>query len=230
MRLLFVHGAGGGAGIWRFQTSHFPGSVAPDLPGHPTGQGFNSIADYAAWVKDYACTRDMVPLVLVGHSMGGAVCQWLAIHHPEMLRGLVLASTGARLRVTPQIFQGLEGDYEKAVDFMLDFSFGPQASPELRQEMRRLRLSIPREVANGDFQACDRFDVMDQLHNITLSTLVICGPEDKLTPLKFSQYLHSHIPGSRLEVIPGAGHNVMLEKPEEFNRALESFLASLESL
>lgn len=229
MRLLFVHGAGGGADLWRFQAAHFPGSVAVDLPGHPEGQGFQSIEDYAGWLKGYAYAREVVPLVLAGHSMGGAICQWLALHYPEMLRGLVLVSTGARLRVAPQIFQALEGDYEKAVDFMLDFSFGPQASPALRQEVKRLRLRVPQEVVKGDFQACDRFDVMDRLQGLRLPTLIICGTEDQLTPVKYAQYLHSQIPGSRLELVPGAGHNVMLERPQEFNRALEGFLAELET-
>lgn len=229
MRLIFVHGAGGGADLWRFQTAHFAGSVAVDLPGHPKGQGFHSIEDYAGWLKGYADAREMAPLVLVGHSMGGAICQWLSLRHPEMLQGLVLVSTGARLRVAPQIFQALEGDYEKAVDFMLNFSFGPQASQGLREEVKRLRLQVPREVVIGDFQACDQFEVMDRIKELNLPTFIICGTEDKMTPIKYSQYLHSQVPGSRLELIPGAGHNVMLERPEEFNRALESFLAGLET-
>jgi len=227
MKLVFVHGAGGGGDLWKFQTAYFPGSVAVDLPGHPQGQGFQSIEDYAGWVKGFVNARELAPVVLVGHSMGGAICQWLAIHNPEMLRALVLTSTGARLRVSPQIFLALEGDYEKAVDFMLQFSFGPEAPAELRQETRQLRLRIPREVVSGDFQACDKFDLLEQVSTIAVPTLIICGTEDKLTPIKYSQYVHSRVPGSQLELISGAGHNVMLEKPVEFNRVLESFLNSL---
>ena len=227
MKLVFVHGAGGGGDLWKFQTAYFPGSVAVDLPGHPQGQGFQSIEDYAGWVKGFVNARELAPVVLVGHSMGGAICQWLAIHNPEMLRALVLTSTGARLRVSAQIFQALEGDYEKAVDFMLQFSFGPEAPAELRQETRQLRLRIPREVVSGDFQACDKFDLLEQVSTIAVPTLIICGTEDKLTPIKYSQYVHSRVPGSQLELISGAGHNVMLEKPVEFNRVLESFLNSL---
>ncbi len=227
MKLVFVHGAGGGGDLWKFQTAYFPGSVAVDLPGHPQGQGFQSIEDYAGWVKGFVNARELAPVVLVGHSMGGAICQWLAIHNPEMLRALVLTSTGARLRVSPQIFLALEGDYEKAVDFMLQFSFGPEAPAELRQETRQLRLRVPREVVSGDFQACDKFDLLEQVSTIAVPTLIICGTEDKLTPIKYSQYVHSRVPGSQLELISGAGHNVMLEKPVEFNRVLESFLNSL---
>lgn len=227
MKLLFVHGAGGGGDLWRFQTAHFPGSVAVDLPGHPEGQGFNNIEDYAGWVRRFANAQDMFPVVLVGHSMGGAISQWLAVHHPDMLQALVLIATGARLRVSPQIFQALEGDYEKAVDFMLQFSFGPEAPAELLQDVKRLRLRVPVEVVRGDYQACDGFEIMDRIKEISVPTLIICGIEDKMTPIKYAQYLQSQIAGSQLEQIPDAGHNVMLEKPVEFNRALERFLNSL---
>ena len=228
MGLLFIHGAGGGADLWRFQAAHFANSVAVDLPGHPKGHGFHSVEDYASWVRGYVYARELAPVILVGHSMGGAISQWLAINHPEMLQGLVLVSTGARLRVAPQIFQVLEGDYDKAVDFMLGNSFGPEASPDLLEEVKRLRLRVPRETVLGDFQACDRFDVMDRLGDIAAPTLIICGSADKMTPIKYCQYLLSRIAGSRLEEIPGAGHNVMLEKPIEFNNALEGFLKDLE--
>lgn len=228
MKLLFVHGAGGGGDLWKYQTAYFPGSIAVDLPGHPAGQGFQSIEDYAGWVKGFVYARDLAPVVLTGHSMGGAICQWLAIHEPGMVRALVLTSTGARLRVSAQIFQALDGDYEKAVDFMLQFSFGPEASAALRQEAKSLRLNVPAAVVRGDYQACDKFDVMDRLGAIAVPTLIICGTEDKMTPVKYSQHIHSQIPGSRLELIPGGGHNVMLEKPDQFNGAVESFLNSLE--
>lgn len=229
MKLLFIHGAGGGADLWRYQTAFFPGSVAVDLPGHPQGEGFQSIEDYASWIRGYISAREMAPVVLVGHSMGGAIAQLLAVQHPEIVRALVLTSTGARLRVAPQIFQALEGNYEKAVDFMLANAFGPTASPELLHEVKRLRLKVLAQTVKDDFVACDKFDIMDQVGAISVPTLIICGTEDRLTPPKYSQFLNSRIPGSQMELIPDGGHSVMLEKPEEFNHAIKRFLTQLEA-
>ena len=226
--LLFIHGAGGCAELWRHQTGYFSGSVAVDLPGHPVGHGLQSIADYANWVRGYVHERGLAPVTLVGHSMGGGIAQWLAVNHPDLIRSLVLVSTGARLKVAPQVFQALDGDYDQAVDFMLGNSFGPESTPELLAEVKRLRLLVPAEVVRGDFQACDRFDLMDRIADISAPTCIICGTADKMTPLKYGQFLLSRIPGSRLEEIPGAGHNVMLEKPAEFNAALESFLKEVD--
>ena len=53
---------------------------------------------------------------------------------------------------------------------------------------------------------------------------MIVGEEDKLTPVRYSEYLVEKLPNSSMKLIPNAGHYVMLEQPEQFNRALLSFL------
>jgi pimeloyl-ACP methyl ester carboxylesterase len=68
---------------------------------------------------------------------------------------------------------------------------------------------------------------MAEVGDIHTQVLVICGADDQLTPPKYSEYLHEKIRNSRLVVISGAGHSVMLEKHREFNEALEAFLVSL---
>jgi pimeloyl-ACP methyl ester carboxylesterase len=65
---------------------------------------------------------------------------------------------------------------------------------------------------------------MTRLYEIHLPTLIICGADDRLTPVKYSQYMHDRIPGSVLRIIPHAGHDVMREQPEAVNRAIEEWL------
>jgi pimeloyl-ACP methyl ester carboxylesterase len=65
---------------------------------------------------------------------------------------------------------------------------------------------------------------MREVDRIRVPAVVVCGAEDRLTPVKYARYLHERIPGALLAVIPGAGHMVMLEKPEEVNRALAACL------
>ena len=78
-----------------------------------------------------------------------------------------------------------------------------------------------------DLSACNVFDIMNRLHEITLPTLIICGADDRLTPIKYSQFLHQHIAGSVLRIIPGAGHYVMREQPEAVNQAIEEWMQTL---
>jgi pimeloyl-ACP methyl ester carboxylesterase len=68
---------------------------------------------------------------------------------------------------------------------------------------------------------------MDKVHQIEAPTLVVCGTEDDMTPVKYSQYLVNKIIGAKLVVIEGGSHHCFLEKPLEVNRAIEKFLKSL---
>jgi pimeloyl-ACP methyl ester carboxylesterase len=83
------------------------------------------------------------------------------------------------------------------------------------------------ELIHSDLSACDAFDVMGKVKDISLPTLVVVGEDDMLTPAKYAKFLNEAIPGSVLTIIPKAGHLVMMEQPEQFNAALGSFLTRL---
>jgi pimeloyl-ACP methyl ester carboxylesterase len=68
---------------------------------------------------------------------------------------------------------------------------------------------------------------MEQLAEINLPVLLICGSADRLTPLKYSRYLQDHLPQAELVEVKGAGHMVMLEAPQKVNRAIASFLKKI---
>jgi pimeloyl-ACP methyl ester carboxylesterase len=82
-------------------------------------------------------------------------------------------------------------------------------------------------VLYGDLLACNRFDVMDRLGAIQQNTLVICGVDDQMTPVRYAQYLSNSMPNARLNVIPNAGHMVMLEQPQLVANSLLSFLKDI---
>ena len=75
--------------------------------------------------------------------------------------------------------------------------------------------------------SCQGFDVMESLKTIETPTLVLCGTDDFLTPPKFSEFIHREIKNSRLVMIQDAGHLLMLEKPDEVNKAIEAFVAEI---
>jgi pimeloyl-ACP methyl ester carboxylesterase len=82
------------------------------------------------------------------------------------------------------------------------------------------------EVLYGDFMACDRFDLINEVEKIIFPTLLLCGDDDQLTPVKYSQFLHSRIKGSKLEILPNAGHMVMMEAPQAFNEKIREFISN----
>jgi pimeloyl-ACP methyl ester carboxylesterase len=68
---------------------------------------------------------------------------------------------------------------------------------------------------------------MNEVEKINLPTLILCGEEDELTPVKYSQFLQNRIKGSKLEVLPHAGHMVMMESAKAFNERIEEFISTL---
>jgi len=212
--------------VWRLQLLHFKGSLAVELPGHPTGAGYSTIEEYASWVEEYIGKKAVKDPVLVGHSMGGAIAITLALRNSD-LAGLILVGTGARLKVHPSILSKVKENYEEASKLIGSWSVSPSSDPVIAERITEELLRVKPEVTYGDFMACDKFDRMNDVNKIACKTLIAVGADDLMTPVKYSQYLHEKISKSKLVVIPGAGHSVMLEKHRSFNGAVQDFLDSL---
>jgi len=161
--------------------------------------------------------------------MGGAIAIEIALSEPKLLAGVVLVGSGARLRVAPMIMAEIRRDYVHAAELITEWAYSPKTDARIRRVSIQELLDVPAEVTYGDFEACDDFDRMNEVGQITLPTLIVCGEDDRLTPAKYSQYLKDKIRNARLVIISGAGHSVMLEKPNELNAALQSFLADLKT-
>lgn len=224
-----LHGAGGTHETWRFQVRHLGPrwtALAVDLPGHGAsqGDGCRTIGEYRDFVRDFLDALTLSAVVLVGHSMGGGTAQSFALAHPDRLAALVLVGTGARLRVHPDIFATIQRDVDEAGRLISGWAYSPAALPATVAQGAEAFARNRAAVLEADFRACDAFDLMHEIAAIHVPTLVLCGAEDRLTPVKYARVLHEQIPGASLAVVPGAGHMVMLEKPAEFNRILADFL------
>lgn len=231
--LILIHGAGG-------DSRHFPPEIrrlrgkrvlAPDLPGHgkSSGAGMQSIPAYAAVLLEWLDRLEIPKVIAAGHSMGGGIVQALALHHPERLKGIILVGSGARLRVAPQILENAaqEATYPQTIAVVTEWYYSPAAPPRMRELAARRLAEVRPSVVYGDYLACNQFDVMEQIAQITLPTLVLCGADDVLTPPKYSHYLASKIRGAALQIIPQAGHMVMVEQPQQVAAAMQDFIAGL---
>ena len=161
---------------------------------------------------------------VAGHSMGGAIAMSLALASPELLAGLVLVGTGARLKVFPQILEGILNEKEETVRAIMGFAFSKKAPPDLVESGLRRDDGLAERGHPRRFLRVRPMVIHGAVKSIELPTLIVTGADDALTPLKYSEYLDREIRGSRLSVIPDAGHMVMREKPEETNRAIEAFV------
>jgi pimeloyl-ACP methyl ester carboxylesterase len=233
--IMFIHGSGGNAGIWQKVMDGVAdeySSLAVDLPGHggSEGEGMKTIRDYGEFVKDFLDSLEPGPVILGGHSMGGAVVQYFSLRYPEKLGAILLIGTGSRLRVLPE---ALEMNRQMAMGEIppkfYPWGFAEKTSPAIIAEGEREWAKTNAGVRYYDFLACDQFDLMEEIGRIRLPAMIVCGREDRLTPVKYSQFLNRKIAESRMEIIEEAGHMVMLECPRELSGAILRFLGSLRS-
>jgi pimeloyl-ACP methyl ester carboxylesterase len=187
-----------------------------------------TIPEYREFLKDFLGVLGAERIVLGGHSLGGGIAQDFALRYPEKLRAILLIGTGARLRVLPEALERLRQMAEGKIEPRFDpWGFSPGATPESVSEGEREWAKTSPRVRYDDMAACDQFDIMKEVDQIRLPTLMICGRDDRLTPVKYSEYLKGKIPGSKMEIVEGAGHMVMLEAAEAFSRMILTFLRSL---
>jgi pimeloyl-ACP methyl ester carboxylesterase len=229
--ILFVHGSGWNRRMWYGQRDRLQSLaeiVLVDLPGHggSRGDGCDSVEEYGAAIVDTIKKIGVGKCLLAGHSLGGAIALSVAISNPDLVGGLILIGTGARLRVLPRILSDIVTNKMETVRSIVDLAFSPTAPRDLKKADVDETMKCDSAVIRKDFAACDRFDVMGTVSSIIVPTLIICGTDDALTPPKYSEYLHQAIDGSHLVLIEGAGHMVMVEKPEQVGDAIARFLAS----
>lgn len=226
--LILVHGSGGDHTHWPEKLRHHEGIrvFAPDMPGHgrSSGSGCRTVKAYADFIDRFAGTVGLEKAAVAGHSLGGAVTLTLGLVKPQWLSRIVLVGTGARLRVQPQIIDGLLNAFEDTVEVICSQAFGPETSPSLIADARKQLLQNTPRVIQGDYLACDGFDSMDRIGGIALPTLVISATEDLMTPVKYGEYLHQQIPGAEFTLIEHAGHMMAVEKPDAVTAAVAQFL------
>ncbi|MGY5878898.1 MAG: alpha/beta hydrolase [Candidatus Thorarchaeota archaeon] len=229
--IIFIHGSGGSSATWFMQLRGLSDSyhvIAVELNGHgksPDRQEENATESYLADIGEIVKQYDKP--VIGGHSMGGMLAQLFALRYPELISGIILVGTGARLRVAQFIFETIDNNFDEYVEGAGNFMFYEDTSKELIEaskiEIRKCKPAIIRR----DFAACNGFDIMDRVSEISLPTLILVGEQDIMTPVKYSKYLHDNMQNSTMHVIEKAGHSVMLEQPREFNTHVKDWMKSL---
>src|SRR4030067_781141 len=163
------------------------------LPGRGKsgGQGYQSISSYADAVMGWLGAVGIHSAVFVGHSMGSAIAQTLALDHPSHVLGLVLIGSAASLSVNPMLINesAHQTTFNKAVEKVVTWSFSPHTPQRIKSLVAKRLAETRPSVLHGDFLACDAFNVTNRVHEIRQTTLVSCGSQDKMTPVRNAYFL-----------------------------------------
>jgi pimeloyl-ACP methyl ester carboxylesterase len=231
--VILIHGAGGTHLSWPPQIRRLAEEkiYALDLPGHgkSEGEGRQSIDEYADDVIAFMAELKIRSAVIVGISLGSAIALALALKYPKQVLGLGLLGSGSKLPVSPMLLEtaGNPIAFESAVETVIKNCFSSESPQNLIELSKRTMLEIRPPVLLGDLLACNEFDVTSQLDKIKAPTLIVCGAEDKMMPLKFSELLHAGMVNSQLHVLENAGHMVMQEQPDAVADLLKKFIDNI---
>jgi pimeloyl-ACP methyl ester carboxylesterase len=234
--IVLLHGAGFDHTAWalhsRWFAHHGYGVLAPDLPGHGRSAGapLPTIADMADWTAALLDAAGAAKAWLVGHSMGSLIALETATRHPARVSALSLIGTAATMTVGPDLLKAAEANDHSAVDMVSIWGLGAQAelggslAPGLWMHtgaQRVLELCRPGVLYN-DLSACNAYqNALAAAAGITVPTTVIIGERDMMTPARAGRALAAALPNARMVVLPGAGHMMMAERPDELLAALQ---------
>ncbi len=211
-----IHGAASSRLTWTKQLRALASVERAALPALEHVSPADLIGAWADWCLEHLTQ----PSIIVGHSMGGAIAQTMALKNPGLVQGLVLAGTGPHLPVNPDLITALSEEPDKALSRITRWSLGKTADSTLLERSLEQVKSIDPNRAQREFLACTYFDVRTELSQITCPKAVIAGAEDRMTPAALTDLFREAWPEAPYFKIPGAGHMMMLEQPERFNEAL----------
>ncbi|HXE48980.1 MAG TPA: alpha/beta hydrolase [Ramlibacter sp.] len=228
--VLLVHSYAGSSAHWKAQLAHLRRrrrALAMDLRGHGQSDAPAS-GDYSvpALAEDIAAVAEALELrrfVLVGHSMGGAAAAAYAGKYPGKLAGLVLAGTPGKTpgEQAQKTMGALRADYDKVMAGYWN-SLLEGAERPVRELLETGMRTMGREPSLAMIGAIFDYDPLPALHSYPGPKLIIDTSHGD-SPAA----LHRQMPDVSRKVIAGTSHWPQLDKPQEFNRLLDEFLAWL---
>lgn len=239
--LLLIMGLGSSSGMWyrlvpelamRYRTIFFDNRGAGQSEPHDGPYSIATLAGDAAAVMDAAgveCAH------VFGFSMGGFIAQELALHYPERVQSLILASTacgGEEVeRAAPEVFAALQArgvkTTEEAFWLVAPYNYDPSTvRARLEEDLSvTLRAPIKRRSYMAQLQAILSWaGTHSRLNSLRVPTLVIHGANDVLVPTGNGRILARVIPNADLVILPRAGHRFMTDQPEAAAETILSFL------
>ena len=237
--LMLIHGAGTDHTFWGLQTRFFAhhgySVLAVDLPGHGRSEGppLNTIDALGDWVWRVLAAVGAESAAIAGHSMGSLIALAAAGKRPESTDALALVGVAERIAVHEELLVTSANKDPKAYDLVTDWGFGKPSHFGGHQAPglwmlgggRALLAAGTPGTLGSDLAACNAYDgAIEAAQKITCPVLLLLGAGDRMTPPRMSKPLTEVLAQAETEVLPGTGHMIMVERPNETIDAIDGFL------
>jgi pyruvate dehydrogenase E2 component (dihydrolipoamide acetyltransferase) len=244
--IVFLHGLGGSQTTWGAVLGEFAADnriVALDLPGHgasdkPAPEATDyTLTGLANAVAETLETLDLVPAVIVGHSLGGAAALRLALERPKLVRALALVnSAGLGPEISPALLESIEAaPSREEAQRLLELYFEDRRFVLARgiDEMHATRIApgadaAVKAIAAAAFSGDGQQEIFtDRLSEIEAPMLLIWGERDKVIPAHHARDAAEVVPEAWIEILEDVGHVPQVEAAPTFTRVVKNWLDAL---
>jgi 3-oxoadipate enol-lactonase len=205
------------------------GQVTVDPVSWLTEPGPWDIPSIAERVAGHLSHRWHHPVLVCGHSTGGAIALQLAISHPAAVAGLVLVDTGAHMRGHGDVDATLErirtGWGEELRAAVLDRSFLVPLAPEVRAGFLAWAADLDRQAVYDVLASQRSLDLTGDLVKVAQPAVVVHGRYDRARPPEQGRELAASLPDAEFRLVEAAGHTPVYETPEVVAAAVRDVLA-----
>jgi len=238
--VVFLHGAGFDHSMFGLQSRYFGyhgrNVLAVDFPAHGRSEGppIATVPEMADWVARLLDAAGLEHASLVGHSMGALVALECAARHPGQVERIALLGIAFPMKVSDAFLQAAKDNSHAAYDMDTIWGHAPQtplgANPNpgmwmYGDALARLERLAPGVLYSG-LLACHTYAGGETAAKaLQCPVLFVLGRRDQMTPAKGGQAFAQHVPNARIVQIPGSGHSLMTEAPDELRDELAAFLA-----
>jgi len=230
--LMLLHGLFGALSNFKGIIEHFKKDynvVVPMLPIFELPIKEVSVSGLVEHVVEFVEFKGFDKVHVLGNSLGGHITLLYGLGNPEKIDSLILTGSSGLFENSLGSTFPKRGDYDFIKTKTEATFYNPMiATKELVDEVYDIvndRNKAIRIIATA--KSAVRHNLADKLHHLKTPTLLIWGKEDNVTPLFVGEKFNELIEGSKLVVVEECGHAPMMEKPEQFNNILETFLNDL---
>lgn len=244
--IIFGHGFGTDQSAWRHVAKEFDDNYRLVLfdtvgagttdPAYFSPNRYSKLEAYAEDLLQVCEAVDLKDAIMVAHSVSGMISLLAALKEPRRFKKIVMVGASPRYlndegykggfeqEDLTGFYHAMETNYFGWISGFAPLAMSNPERPELAKDFAQTLSEIRPDIAQSVSRTIFQSDYRKELPKLQTETLIIQASDDIAVPLEVGQYLHDHIPNSKLVNITATGHFPHVSAPEQVTDAIRSFI------